>query len=142
MDRVPVVTPHPGQSRATRSCMGVKWVGWDSNPQPTPKSFGAALSHSFQRVNRQARIFLSLQCQLNPTRFGSVGNVNPSHDFKLAPKSTRGVITTATVFSKATPEIVRRADIVPAGRTTQDVNPRHLKIKNWVGRDSNPQPTP
>ena len=31
-----------GGTRLTETRLKHKWVGWDSNPEPTPKAFGAA----------------------------------------------------------------------------------------------------
>jgi hypothetical protein len=105
------------------------WVGWDSNPQPTPKAFGAALRHLLQRVNRKFGILFSLQCESNGPRFCGIIHSSRNHDLKFGAEPPRGMIATTTMFRQAPLWIFSRTDMIPVLRTTQNI-----KSSGWLPR--------
>jgi hypothetical protein len=73
-------------------------------------------------------------------RLGGIGDDFTSDEFETVSPSMSGVIAASSMFFKATRQILRRSNVVAAAGTAENINPSHMKL--WVGRDSNPQPTP
>ena len=60
--------------------------------------------------------------------------------FNLAAEPVRCVIAAACMLGHSAFKIVGRTYVITPS-APQDVNPTHIK-EAWVGRDSNPEPTP
>jgi hypothetical protein len=117
--------------------IGKWWVGWDLNPRPTPKAFGAALPLSdglgFKQMQGNGWAFLGLQRPLEGAGFGQRGEFGGGGQFERVAETLGGVGVTASMFGKPTLKVGGGADVVAAVAPTQNVYPGHRKVVGWVG---------
>ena len=107
------------------------WVGRDSNPRPTPKAFGAALSNErlrllTQEVQSELRILLLFQLAFQRSRFGQRPNLEARGELQSSAKAFGCMGVTSLMLIQTPGEIRSRADVIPSGSAFKDVDPRHI----------------
>ena len=112
-------------------------------PGTDPESFRGCSIKSILRLQDERgepRILFVFEGNLQLARFGDRRQLSGRNELEMVAEPPSRMITAASMFFDTTVQILRRSDIMTARRTAQNVNPSH-KL-HWVGRDSNPEPTP
>src|SRR5262245_454907 len=91
---------------------GKWWAGRDSNPGPTPKTFGAARPSGFglagQMENGERGVLLALEASFQVACLTQGGHFLRRHQFEVVAQALRGVCLTTAVLSQAAFQVCSR----------------------------------